>query len=70
MKCSDGMARGIDAKCRPMLGIVYDCHDRGLAAPENYLVSVKPDSLDNCKEFLSLGFTVEWAELNGVPKGL
>ena len=38
-------------------GIVYDSHNRGLAAPKGDLVSVKLDSLEDRKEFLPLGFT-------------
>ena len=38
-------------------GVVYDSHHRGLAAPEDNLVSVKPDSLEDRKELLLLGFT-------------
>ena len=52
------------------LSIVYDSHGRGLAVPEDDLVSVKLDSPENCKEFLPLGFTTEWAVLDGVPKRL
>ena len=51
-------------------GVVYDSHRRGLTALEDDLVSMKRDSLENRKEFLSLGFTVVWALLDGVPKGL
>ena len=51
-------------------GIVYNSHGRGLADPEDDLVSMKPDSPENHKEFLPLGFTVEWAVSDGVPKRL
>ena len=51
-------------------GIIYDCHGQRLAAGEDYLVFVKPDSPENRKEFLPLGFTAKWAESDGVPKGL
>ena len=51
-------------------GIVYDSHGRGLAAPEGDLVSVNPDSPEDRKEFLSLGFITVWDALDGVPNGL
>ena len=51
-------------------GVVYDSHGRGLAAREGDLVSVKPDSPEDCKEFLSLDFTAVYAALDGVSKGL
>ena len=50
--------------------VVYDSHGQGLVAQEGNLVSVKPDSPENRKEFLSLGFTAVWAASDGAPKGL
>ena len=41
-----------------------------LVALEGDLVSVKPDSREDPKEFLPLGLTMVWAALDGVPKGL
>ena len=51
-------------------GVVYDSHGQGLVAPKGDLVSVKPNNPEDCKEFLLLGITVEWAASDGVPKGL
>ena len=50
--------------------VVYASHDLGLAVPEGNLVSVKPDSPEDRKEFLPLGFIAVWAVSDGVPKGL
>ena len=49
--------------------IVYDSHGQGLAALEDDLVTVKPDSPKNRKEFLLLAFTAVWAVSDGVTKG-
>ena len=51
-------------------GVVYDSHGRGLAALKGDLISVKPDSPEDRKEFLTLDFTVVWAVSDEVPKGL
>ena len=37
-------------------GVIYDSYGRGLAAPEGDLVSVKPDSPEDRKKFLPIGF--------------
>ena len=70
MKYNGRMAKAIDASAGQCSGIVYDSHGQGLAAPEVNLVSAKPDSPKNHKEFLPLGFTAEWTVSDGVPKGL
>ena len=51
-------------------GVMYNSHGRGLVASEGDLVSMKPNSPKERKEFLSLGFTAVWAASDGVPKGL